>query len=126
MAKTMSILAAAAVLVFSAAFAFWNEGEARKSSCSKGTDKFVHVCIEKTARGAAKFKDASTACATEKRRLPTSAELDAFRQQPDITLADEGEWVSDLTSDTSAIVMVDAGGFANASLVNTVPFRCVA
>ncbi|HEU0114947.1 MAG TPA: hypothetical protein VFQ80_09725 [Thermomicrobiales bacterium] len=127
MTKAASVLVAVAtVFVLAEAFAFWNEGAARKSSCPSGTQKFVHVCIEKTARPPAAFADASAACAAEKRRLPTSAELDGFRQQSGVTLASPAEWSSDFTSATSATVMSDAGAFGNNALTTATPFRCVA
>lgn len=127
MTKSASILIpAAVVLVLAAAFAFWNEGAAHKSSCPSNTEKFVHVCIEKTARAAAKFSDASTTCAAVKRRLPTSAELDAFRQQPGVTLADPAEWSSDFNSAGSTLGINKDGNYAAFALSASLPFRCVA
>jgi hypothetical protein len=128
MTKSTSILVSAAVvLVLAGAFAFWSEGAAKKSSCPSGTQKFVHVCIEKTARADADFPTASAACAADKRRLPTSAELDSFRQQPGITLASPSEWTSDFNSAISALGISDAGNYGDFSLTSAqLPFRCVA
>jgi hypothetical protein len=126
MTKPASILVSAvAVLVLAGAFTFWSEGAAKKSSCPSGTQKFVHVCIEKSARADATFSAASAACAADKRRLPTSAELDAFRQQPGVTLASPAEWSSDFNSAVSALGISDGGNYADFALTAPLPFRCV-
>jgi hypothetical protein len=127
MTKTGSVVVSlAVVLVLAGAFAYWNEGAAKKSSCPAGAQKFVHMCIEKTDRQPEPFVQASEACAADQRRLPTSAELDAFRQQPGITLASPDEWTSDFTSAASALGISDAGNYVDNALPNSLPFRCVA
>ncbi|HEX5499918.1 MAG TPA: hypothetical protein VFX03_11845 [Thermomicrobiales bacterium] len=73
----------------------------------------------------AAFAAAAAACAADKRRLPTSAELDGFRQQSDVTLPNL-EWTSDFTSAGSALTINDAGNFIDVALSSATPFRCVA
>jgi hypothetical protein len=102
---------------------------ARRSSCPAGTQKFVHVCIEKAERDSVHFAAATAACVAVKRRLPTTAELNAFRQLDGITLSGS-EWTGTIVSQSTAIIMNDAGQYAQFGItpVNaaTAGFRCVA
>ena len=63
-----------------------------KIGCPSGTTLFGGACIETAPRPATNttFRNASSDCADEGRRLPTAAELEAFRQQSDITLGSGG------------------------------------
>jgi hypothetical protein len=128
MKKMLSALPlAVAVLVVGLAFTVWDAEKVRaRSTCPSGTQKFAHVCIEKTARSAAIFSDASATCAAARRRLPTSAELDAFRQQSGVTLANPSEWTSNFTSSTQVLAITDAGTYLELTLPTLDPFRCVA
>jgi hypothetical protein len=98
-----------------------------------GTKKFAHVCIENgPARTEDTFANASDTCAAAKRRLPTFAELDAFRQQPGITIGSTSgnrtfpEWTSEFTDLSTSIVLLDNGNTAAANQTTLEPFRCVA
>jgi hypothetical protein len=69
-------------------------GAAAALTCPTGTTRFVSVCIENTPRGPKRHSAAGRDCADERRRLPSSAELAAFREQPGVTIGTE--WSSDL------------------------------
>ena len=126
MKKTFSVLSlAAAVLVVALALSSGYADKALgKSTCPSGTQKFTHVCIEKTARQADDFKFASADCADERRRLPTGAELDSFRQQPGVVLGIQ-EWTGDIFDGDQTLAMTDAGVYANVSQINNSLYRCV-
>ena len=101
--------------------------EARGAAgCPSGTRKFVRVCIDRDARPRETFRDASATCAAIARRLPTGAELEAFRQQDDIALF-EYEWTGDIIDETTALVMNDTGQYDQGAIHESVPlpFRCV-
>ena len=128
MTKTFSVLAlAVALLIVALALMVVGTEKVRaKSTCPSGTQKFAHVCIENgPARTAATFANASATCAAAKRRLPTSAALDGFRQQPGgaVTVA---EWSSDFTSATTVIAINAGGSFEDSGIFGSLPFRCVA
>lgn len=142
MTKTLSVLAlAVAVLIAAVALMVVDTEKVRaRSTCPSGTQKFAHMCIEETAHNntlgnpqITSFSDASSTCANLGRRLPTAPELDAFRQQPGITLGALGtadEWVGDFLDQSSALTMTDSGsystGVASGTTVSLRPFRCVA
>src|SRR5690349_15818461 len=87
------------------------------SGCPSGTRKFTHVCLETGSRAIQSYADATATCAALKRRLPTFAELDAFRQQPGIDLTpNHFEWTAQPLSVNSAAALSDAGAVAD---VNT-------
>jgi hypothetical protein len=105
-------------------------------SCPTGTTLFVRVCIETELRQHATFDDASSACAAEARRLPTGAELEAFRQQEGIAVGGgpgSFEWTGEIirhldsTEPPETLVMSDDGQYHRGSHHPTVtlPFRCV-
>jgi hypothetical protein len=102
---------------------------ARRSNCPGGTQKFVNVCIETDDRGVGTFVEASTACAADRRRLPTAAELESFRQQPGITIGEsdsEGyEWTGDLSGSNTSILVNDQGGSIVSGYSSVDSFRCV-
>jgi hypothetical protein len=127
MKKTLPVLSlAAAVFVVALALSSGYADKALgKSTCPSGTQKFIHVCIEKTARQADDFQFASADCADERRRLPTGAELDSFRQQPGVELAFVLEWTGDIFDGDQTLAMTDAGVYANLSQGSNSPYRCV-
>jgi hypothetical protein len=99
--------------------------------CPTGTTFFGGGgCVEDADRGQATFASASSTCAGVGRRLLTSAELDAFRQQPGVDIGvtppNTPEWTGTISSGTTAIVMTDAGNsFENVRTNATPSFRCV-
>lgn len=100
----------------------------KRGGCPNGTQAFTHVCIETGSRATNQgFDDAAATCAALKRRLPTSAELDAFRQQDGVTLGG-AEFTSDFLDGASVLGIDDNGERA---IIGTSPgpnvvFRCVA
>lgn len=131
MKKWFSVLGlAAAVLVVALALTSgYTDKAIGKSTCPSGTQKFARVCIAKKPRPAANFANASADCADEARRLPTSAELDSFRQQPGVTLGDSSvsEWSSDFLDPTSVLVVSEEanGSYFAHPRTNSLPYRCV-
>ena len=128
MKKSLSVLAlAGAVLIVATSLLVVDTEKVRaRSTCPSGTQKFTHVCIVNgPARTAALFANASATCAAAKRRLPTSAELDGFRQQPGSTVT-VAEWSSDFTSATTVIATNAGGSFEDSGIFGSLPFRCVA
>ncbi len=104
-----------------------------KASCPAGTQSLGGACIESSMRGTARLSSASSTCAGIGRRLPTSAELDAFRQQPNVTIGSNAseipgaEWSGAIVVDQSsgAIAMTDAGAYYPADKNVSLTFRCV-
>jgi hypothetical protein len=108
-------------------------------SCPEGTRLLGGACIENTARGAGDLPTSSSTCAGLGGRLPTAAELDAFRQFSDITIGNVGgltftgaEWTGDIvTTGVSTVdgygadAMTDSGVYYAADKRNTQAFRCV-
>jgi hypothetical protein len=127
--KTLPVLAfAVAVLVVAIALMAVDTQKVRaRSTCPSGTQKFAHVCIETTARAADTFTNASSTCASAQRRLPTSAELDAFRQQSGVSIGEgvNPEWTSNFLSPTSLLVLYDDGDRTEHSVSSSDMFRCV-
>ena len=98
----------------------------KRGGCPNGTQAFTHVCIETNARLAnGGYQDAVATCAALKRRLPTSAELDAFRLQDGITL-NGPELSSDFLAIDSVDSITDDGHYIAAGLGGVQAFRCVA
>src|SRR5688500_10843459 len=65
-------------------------GPAGSGTCPSGTTFFASVgCVEDAMRPAARYGNASTACGGIGRRMLTTAELDAYRQQPGVTIGEE-------------------------------------
>jgi hypothetical protein len=132
MKKTLSVSGLlAVVLMVTLAFTVWDAEKVHaKSTCPSGAQKFVRVCIEKSAHPAVNFSDASSTCAADGRRLPTSAELDAFRQQPGVVIGGSGtfvtpEWISNFLSTSSSLVIFDNGNYGEVLHTASDPFRCV-
>ena len=126
--RTLAAVAVCSALV-GAVLAGWGAdggAAARRNPCPAGTQKFVRVCIEKASAPPTNFVQATTVCAGKNRRLPTTAELDAFRQQDGVTLPGM-EWTGTIVGSTSAIMMNDAGSYSEAmTTLGTAGFRCVA
>jgi hypothetical protein len=100
---------------------------ARRKACPPGTTRFVRVCIEKDARPADSFANATADCAADKRRLLTTAELDAFRQQPGVALGGTLHWTGTLVDSNIAITLNNAGvAFQNSTTGFNAVYRCVA
>jgi hypothetical protein len=109
--------------------------------CPSGTQAFGGGCIETGVQQTlASFANASSTCASLSRRLPTGAELEAFRQQAGINLGGHGspyEWTGDIIRhhhtleedgyEPETLVMDDAGTYHRGSHHPTVTlaFRCV-
>lgn len=101
----------------------WSAGP----TCPAGTVPFTGVCIEAEERPTAReIGDASDDCADEGGRLPTSAELRAFAEQPGIVIPND-EWSSDMGDHEGIfrfLVFNDTGnGLAEA--FDPVHYRCV-
>jgi hypothetical protein len=93
---------------------------------------FFSLCIESGDRAPALFATASSACADLGGRLPTIAELEAFRQQGSITLGgnsggDVAEWSADPAAASPAAwwVLKDNGTLDTELASETAPFRCL-
>jgi hypothetical protein len=103
---------------------------AGSDACPQGTTRFINVCIETQSRAPRSHTDATRACASEDRRLPSSGELKAFREQIGIVIPTGGEWTDDLGDVTYAssfvyhVVGQNGNGVAVAS--SAVAYRCVA
>ncbi len=122
----IAALALAAMLVMTLGDA--DKALAGRSTCPAGTQKFVRVCIDKEPRPEANFDDASKDCADERRRLPTGAELEAFRQQPGIVLGEIPgifEWTGNIFDEDQTLAITDPGAYANQAQSATEPYRCV-
>lgn len=101
----------------------------KKGGCPSGSQKFVKVCIETQSRSLGQpFDNASADCADEAGRLPTGAELDAFRQQDGILLG-EGqrvEWTGDIFGEEQrSLAIADDGTEAIVDQSTGLPYRCV-
>jgi hypothetical protein len=100
-------------------------------SCPNDTTFFAGAgCVENTVRAEATWISASTTCASVGRRMLTIAELDAFRQQPGVTIGEPSagnvEWSGTIVSGTSAMTVSEAGNYVLGTIsVATLPFRCM-
>jgi hypothetical protein len=104
------------------------QGPAGFGTCPSGTTFFASVgCVEDAMRPAAQYGNATTACGGIGRRMLTTAELDAYRQQPGVTIGEEPnlrEWTGTTLAST-AITISDGGGAAETSFTTATPFRCM-
>jgi hypothetical protein len=103
---------------------------AKKKGCPTGTQKFTNVCIETADRGVGTFGEASADCAADRRRLPSTAELESFRQQPGVTIGQsdtlEGfEWTGNIVSPNVALVLKDDGTNTTSGYSANEAYRCV-
>lgn len=74
------------------------DSTAFRVSCPSGTQLFVGLCFETLARPEANFENATATCAAAGRRLPTSAEANAWARQPGTPLQ-PGSWNAEWTGD---------------------------
>jgi NAD-dependent dihydropyrimidine dehydrogenase PreA subunit len=119
------------------------------TSCPTGTQSLGGACIETTMRGTdpgteqnpgrpPRLAEASSTCAgIDGGRLPTGAELESFRQKPDVTIGmprfedgGGGEWTGDVivgeeTGTPGAMTIDDNGTYENSSSNSLHTFRCV-
>lgn len=101
------------------------------AGCKQGTRLFAGACWQTAPNSSALTPAAAaSACANEGGDLPDPLLLAAFSQQPDITLASEDEWSSDIPvvsgSNVYAVTTVSTSGAINsAPATETKKFRCV-
>jgi hypothetical protein len=104
-------------------------GPPGSGNCPSDTTFFGGAgCVENTIRAEVDFNTASTTCASAGRRLLTSAELEAYRQQPGVTIGDSaspGEWTGTFLDNNTALVINDSGGRFGVAMTLTFSFRCV-
>ncbi len=96
--------------------------------CPAGTSLLLGECFETTARPAATWFAASTACGNSGGSLPLSGQLNAIRQAPGIDLGTLGgtDNMAAEQIDGSYGAVSDLGQVSVAIGVNTArPFRCV-
>lgn len=101
----------------------WSAGPA----CPPGTMPFTGACVEVAERPTPqRIGDASDDCADEGGRLPTSAELAAFREQPGITLPN-GEWSFDMGDHDPVFrfLVFTENGNGIESAFDEIHYRCV-
>jgi hypothetical protein len=106
-----------------------NTTDGRSLGCPTGTQEYAGACIESATRVAATWSTASKTCGDAGRRLPTTSELDGFRQVSGITLGSPSETTSTVTDDNTTefkITINDEGEIFGISLGSARPYRCVA
>lgn len=101
------------------------------AGCGAGTRHFAGACWQVSHQAAPVAADAAArACADQGGELPEALALAAFALEPGISLAEAGEWSSDIPvvsgEGVFAVVTVSATGEIDSSL-STVPthYRCV-
>lgn len=97
-------------------------------TCPAGTLLHEGVCIETTKHTAATFSNAESVCLSERRRLPTVAELQTFRNRAgqDFTNIEWGsENFANGTNDYAHFVDPDSGQDAFVLASNSFAYRCV-
>lgn len=99
--------------------------------CKTGTRPFAGACWQTLPSDAAlNAPAAAAACASSGGELPDALSLVAFSQQPGVTLAEGGEWSSDIPSFTtknsySVATVIATGEVETAVSTATKRFRCV-
>jgi hypothetical protein len=106
------------------------QGAPGTGSCPNDTTFFGGAgCVENAMRAADKWVNASATCAGAGRRMLTTAELEAFRQQPGVTIGiapGSQEWTGTIVDGNSAIVVSQSGGYVPGAInAGSLPFRCV-
>lgn len=104
-----------------------------KASCPAETQPLAGGgCIETTVREKVNLPTARSLCAGLGGRLPTGAELDAYRQQPNVTVGSDDspdEWTGDLVRNSSgdnlSLAMRDTGEYFHYDQSASVALRCV-
>ena len=102
-----------------------------EAGCKAGTRPFAGACWQSTESSSSlNAPAAAAACANQGGELPDALALVAFSGQAGVTLAEGGEWSSDLTNlsglDVYAAVTISSSGQVNsAPSTATKKFRCV-
>jgi len=102
-----------------------------EAGCRAGTQPFAGACWQsESSSSALNAPAAAAACASQGGELPDALSLAAFSQQPNVGLAEGGEWSGDLTNisgvDTYAAITVSSSSQVNfAASTATKKFRCV-
>jgi hypothetical protein len=103
--------------------------DGRSLGCPSGTREYAGACIEETIRGQATWAAASKTCGDAGRRLPTTSELEGFRQLTGITVSPTtgSEMSATVTDDNTNEFMVtinDAGAIFGIARTSPRDFRC--
>lgn len=98
--------------------------------CPSGTRGYAGACIEETIRGQATWAAASTTCGDAGRRLPTTSELEGFRQLTGITISpttgsEMSATVTDDNTNERMVTIDDAGAIFGIARTSPRDFRCV-
>jgi hypothetical protein len=102
-----------------------------EAGCKGGTEPFAGACWQSEPSGSALNAPAAAgACASQGGELPDALSLVAFSHRPGITLADGGEWTSDIVSFTtldafSLAIVTPTSQVDSAVSTATKKFRCV-
>lgn len=99
--------------------------------CKSGTQPFAGACWQSAPGGSTlNAPAAAAACASQGGELPDALSLVAFSQQPGVTLAEGGEWTTDVASFTtlnaySVAIVTPTSEVGTAVSTATKKFRCV-
>jgi hypothetical protein len=102
-----------------------------EAGCKVGTEPFAGACWQsEPSSSALNAPAAAAACASQGGELPDALSLVAFSQQPGASLAEGGEWSSDIASFTtlnaySLAIVTPTGEVDTAVSTATKKFRCV-
>jgi hypothetical protein len=102
-----------------------------EAGCKAGTQPFAGACWQSEASSSAlNAPAAAAACASQGGELPDALSLVAFSQQPNVTLAEDGEWSTDIASFTtlngySLAIVTPESEVDSALSTATKKFRCV-
>ncbi|HEY3492522.1 MAG TPA: hypothetical protein VGK43_06195, partial [Solirubrobacterales bacterium] len=102
-----------------------------EAGCKAGTELFAGACWQsEPSSSALNAPAAAGACASQGGELPDALSLVAFSQRPGVTLAEGGEWSSDIASFTtvnafSIAIVTSTGEVDTAVSTATKKFRCV-
>ena len=104
------------------------QGRNGSGTCPAGTTFFAAVgCVENAMRPAAQFGPASSTCGGIGRRMLATPELDAYRQQPGVTIGENpnfDEWTGNKT-DNNGLAMDGGGSVFVRPFSTATPFRCM-
>jgi hypothetical protein len=100
------------------------------AGCAASQRLFAGACWEMALSAAATAPQAAVTCANRGGELPAALALAAFGAQPEVELAFEGEWSTDIPvvsgADQYAVVTVSKSGAISSALHQVMrPFRCV-
>lgn len=102
-----------------------------EAGCKAGTEPFAGACWQsEPSSSALNAPAAAGACASQGGELPDALSLVAFSHRPGITLAEGGEWSSDIASFTtlnafSVAIVIPTSQVDTAVSTATKKFRCV-